>query len=163
MALTGYLTLEGNTQGKIEGDCTQKGRENTILVYAVDHILEIPRDINTGLPSGQRVHKPLVITKHTDPATPLLYQACASGEQMKTWQLDYYHINEKGQEELYYQISLENAIVVNIHHFKPHTMVESNKPMHDQEEVSFTYESITWSHKTANKEAVDKWKEPKSA
>ncbi len=163
MPMTSYLTLEGKNQGKIEGDCTQKGREKTILVYAVSHQIEIPRDKLTGLPTGQRIHKPLTVTKHTDPATPLLYQACASGEQMKKWQLDYYHINDKGQEELYYQVQLENAIVVSINHYKPMTFVEENKPYHDMEEVSFTYEKITWSHKVANKEAIDNWKEPKAS
>ncbi len=81
---------------------------------------------------------------------------------MKKWQLDYYHISDKGQEELYYQVSLENAIVVNMKHEKPLTFIEDNKPYLDMEEVSFTYEKITWTHKTANKEAVDDWKEPKS-
>lgn len=160
MAMTSYLTLEGANQGKIEGDCTQKGRENMILVYGVDHSVEIPRDIHTGLATGQRIHHPLVITKHVDPASPLLYQACTTGERMKTWQLDYYQINEKGQEELYFTVQLESAIVVNMHHYKPVTFVEANKPYHDMEEVSFTYEKITWSHKVANKEAVDDWKEP---
>jgi len=163
MAMTGYLTLEGNNQGAIQGDCTQKGRENTILVYAVDHSVEIPRDLNTGLPTGQRLHRPFTITKHTDPATPLLFQACASGEAMKKWQLDYYQINEKGQEQLYYQVVLENAIVVSMHHYKPNTLVEANRAFYDMEDVSFTYEAISWEHKVANKQAIDKWKEPKSA
>ena len=162
MPMTGYLTLEGKNQGKIEGDCTQKGREKTILVYAIDHGVEIPRDTLTGLPTGQRIHKPFTATKHVDPASPLLYQACTSGEQMKKWQLDYYHINEKGQEELYFQVSLENAIIVGIHHYKPMAFLEDNKPYQDMEEVSFTYGKITWSHKTANKEAEDDWKAPKS-
>ncbi len=161
MAMTSYLSLEGQSQGAIEGDCTQKGRENKILVYSIEHGMEIPRDTHTGLPTGQRIHKPFTITKHVDPASPLLYQACSTGEHMKKWELEYYHINEKGQEELYYTVTLENAIVVSIRHFKPTTFVEANKPYHDMEEVSFTYEKITWSHKTANKEAVDDWKEPK--
>jgi len=163
MALTGYLTLEGNNQGKMEGDCTQKGREKTILVYAVDHTLEIPRDNLTGLPTGQRIHRPFTITKHVDPASPLLYQACASGEQMKTWQLDYYRINDKGQEEKYFQIKLEEAIVVSMHHYKPNVFDEALKNYHDMEDVSFTYSAITWSHTVANKEAQDNWKSPKSS
>jgi len=162
MAMTGYLKLEGKNQGKIEGDCTQKGREKSILVYAIDHTVEIPRDNLTGLPTGQRIHKPFVVTKHVDPASPLLYQACTSGEQMKTWELDYYHINEKGQEELYFQVKLEDAIVVNIHHYKLNTLVEENKQFLDMEDVAFTYSKITWSHKTANKEAEDDWRTPKS-
>lgn len=160
MAMTSYLTIEGKNQGKMEGDCAQKGREKTILVYAIDHSLEIPRDTLTGMPTGQRVHKPFTITKHVDPASPLIMQACCTGEQMKTWQLDYYHITETGTEELYYQVKLENAIIVSIRHFKPTVFLPDNKPYHDMEEVSFSYEKITWTHKIANKEAVDNWKEP---
>jgi len=63
MALTGYLTIEGNNQGKIEGDCVQKGREDSILVYGFEHQIEIPTDIHTGLPTGQRIHKPITIEK----------------------------------------------------------------------------------------------------
>ncbi|MDK2921475.1 MAG: type secretion system secreted protein Hcp [Desulfonauticus sp.] len=161
MAMTGYLTLEGKNQGKIEGDCTQKGREKTLLVYAIKHGVEIPRDSLSGLPTGQRVHKPFIITKHVDPSSPLLYQACTSGEQMKTWQLDYYRINDKGQEELYFQVKLENAIVVAIEHYKPNTLDATQKALPDLEDVAFTYSKITWSHKTANKEAEDDWRAPK--
>ncbi len=162
MAMTGYLKLEGKNQGAIEGNCSQKGRENMILVYGLDHTIEIPTDTHTGLPTGQRIHGPIVVTKAVDPASPLLYQACASGEQMKSWQLDFYHINEKGMEELYFQVLLENAIVVKMRSYKPVTFLPDNKPYHDMEDVSFTYEKITWSHKTANKEAIDDWKTPKA-
>jgi type VI secretion system secreted protein Hcp len=162
MALTSYLSLEGTKQGAITGDVTQKGREEKILVYGTNHTIEIPRDTHTGLPTGQRIHGPFTITKHVDPASPLLYQACATGEQMKKWQLDFYRIDEKGTEVLYFQVLLENAIIVNIRSFKPLTFLPESKPYHDMEEISFTYSKITWSHKTANKEAVDDWLSPMS-
>jgi type VI secretion system secreted protein Hcp len=162
MAMTSYLKLEGKNQGAIEGDCSQKGHEKWILVYGVEHSLEIPRDTHTGLPTGQRIHHPITISKKLDPASPLIAQALCSGEQMKTWQLDFHQISDKGQEELYYTIQLENAIVVATRTYKPLTFLEENKPYHDMEEVSFTYEKITWSHKKANKESVDDWKAPKA-
>ncbi|MDQ5985945.1 MAG: Major exported protein [Syntrophus sp. SKADARSKE-3] len=162
MAMTSYLKLEGKNQGAIEGDCSQKGHEKWILVYGLDWSMEIPRDTHSGLPTGQRIHHPITIKKKLDPASPLLAQACASGEQMKTWQLDFHQISEKGQEELYYTIQLENAIIVNLQYEKPLTFLEANKPYHDMEYVSFTYEKITWAHKKANKEATDDWKAPKS-
>ena len=124
--------------------------------------MAIPRDVHSGLPAGQRIHHPLTIKKKLDPSSPLIAQACASGEQMKTWQLDFHQISEKGKEELYYTIQLENAIVVNIQYEKPLTFLEANKPYHDMEYVSFTYEKIIWAHKKANQEAADDWKAPKS-
>jgi type VI secretion system secreted protein Hcp len=162
MALTSYLTLEGQSSGSIEGDCTQSGREKTILVYGVNHSVTIPRDDFTGQPTGQVQHKPLIITKKYDPSSPLLQQMLSTGERTKKWQLDYYQINDKGQEELYYQVQLENAIVVQIDHIKHNVQDPSLKQFHDMEDVYFTYEKITWSHKVANKEASHDWKKPAS-
>ncbi len=121
MALTGYLKVVGKNQGEINGDCKQSGRENLIVVYGVEHNIEIPRDPHTGLPTGQRIHKPLIITKHVDQASPKLNQACTSGEQLSEVTLQFYRINEKGQEEHYYTIKLENAIIVNMKCYKPLT------------------------------------------
>jgi len=162
MAMTSYLSLTGNNQGDIQGDCRQAGREDTILVYDVQHTIEIPRDTHTGLPTGQRIHHPLTITKHFDNASPKLKQACTSGEKFSMVQLDFYRINEAGKEELYYQIKLENAIIVSIRDYKPMTFIPENKPYHDMEEVSFTYSKIIWAHVTAAVEAEDDWQTPKA-
>lgn len=162
MALTGYLSLSGTTQGDIKGDCTQAGREDKILVYAFEHSLEIPKDTHTGLPTGQRIHNPLSITKHIDKASPLLYQACSSGEQFKNVELQFYRINPEGKEELYYTIKLETAIIVSIKTYKPMTLLEQSRPYHDMEEVQFTYEKIIWTYETDGIESEDSWKTPKA-
>ena len=41
-----------------------------------------PRDMATGMASGKRMHKPFTITKEIDKASPMLAQACASGEHL---------------------------------------------------------------------------------
>ena len=162
MAMTSYLTLTGNNQGPIQGDCTQAGREGTILVYDVKHEIEIPRDMHTGLPTGQRIHHPLVITKHIDKSSPSLMQACTSGEQFSEVILKFYHITDKGTEEQYYTIKLENAIIVKMKNNKPMTFLVENKPYHDMEEVHFTYEKIIWTAVVDGVEAEDEWKMPKA-
>ena len=81
MAMPSHLSLEGNTQGKIEGSCEIEGREGTILVYALEHLINIPRDTHTGLPTGKRIHGALKITKEIDKSSPKLFQALTSGEQ----------------------------------------------------------------------------------
>jgi len=55
-AMTSYLTLEGETIGPIHGECTQSGRENTILVYSFGHNIHFPYDPATGQP--RRRHFP---------------------------------------------------------------------------------------------------------
>ncbi|MCM2286443.1 MAG: Hcp family type VI secretion system effector [Desulfobacula sp.] len=161
MAMTSYLKVEGKEQGSIEGDCTQKGRENTILVYSMDHKVEIPRDTHTGLPTGQRIHKPLQIIKHKDKSSPKLFQACCSGEQLKA-ELKFFRINEKGQEEHYYTIKVDNAIIVEMQEYTPLTFLDMNKPYKDMESVLFTYEKIIWTYEPDGIETEDSWNAPKS-
>ena len=163
MANTAYLKVVGASQSEIKGDCKQAGRTDLILVYAVDHTVEIPTDTHTGLATGQRIHKPLVITKHKDVATPLLFQACCTGEQITEFQLDFYKINDQGQEENYFTIKLENAVIIKMQEYTPMTFLPENKPYHDMEKVSFSYEKIIWTHNSGGTEAIDDWKNPTAA
>ena len=158
MALTAYMKVKGKKQGDIKGDCPQGGdKKDTILLYQVDHNVEIPKDTHTGLPTGQRIHHPLTVTKHKDQATPKLFQATCTGEQCDVT-LDYYRIKADGMEEKYFTIKLEEAIVVNMREYTPMTFLPDNKPFMDMEEVSFTYSKITWTYNDGNVEHADDWK-----
>ncbi len=158
MALTAYMKIEGQTQGEMKGDCPQgQDKKDCVLVYAIEHDVEIPRDTHTGLPTGQRIHHPLTITKHVDQASPKIYKACCTGEQC-TVTLDHYRIGPVGQEEKYFTIKLEDAIVVSVHKETPLTFLPENKPYSDMEKVSFTYSKITWTYNDGNIEYVDDWK-----
>jgi type VI secretion system secreted protein Hcp len=161
MALPAYLTLTGEKQGAIKGSCKQKGREDTILVQAVEHQVTIPRDPQTGLATGKRVHHPLTILKAVDKASPLLYMALTSGEHMKNVVLMYYQINEKGQEENYFTTTLEDAIIVSIKAWKKNTLDPSFSQLGDMEEVSFTYRKIIWRSVKDGVESEDDWSSPK--
>jgi type VI secretion system secreted protein Hcp len=157
MALTGYGQMEGMSQGPIKGDCNQAKYLDWIMIYGIDHGIKLPANPLTGMPTGQRQHQPYKITKAVDTASPLLYQACTSGEHMKKCNIVYNRINERGQEEQYFGVTLENAIIVAIRHYKPLTLLEENKPYHDMEEISLSYTKIIWQHTVANMEAADDW------
>ncbi|MDR1606867.1 MAG: Hcp family type VI secretion system effector [Deltaproteobacteria bacterium] len=158
MALTAYMAINGKSQGDIKGDCPQGGdKKDKIIVYNVDHNVEIPKDTHTGLPTGQRIHNPLTILKHKDNSTPKLYQACCKGEQAKV-DLLFFRVKDTGEEENYFKITLEDAIIVNLREFTPTTFLPDNKPYKDMEEVSFTYSKVTWSYTDGNIEFTDDWK-----
>ncbi len=158
MALTAYMSVTGSSQGKIEGDCPQLGdKKNTILVYSMDHSVEIPKDTHTGLPTGQRIHHPFTIVKTRDNASPKLFKACCTGEQCEVV-FDQYRIKSSGLEEKYFTVKLEEAIIVTIREYTPMTFLPDNKPYHDMEEISFTYSKITWTYNDGNIEYVDAWK-----
>ena len=161
MPMPCHLQVTGQNQGKIEGSCDIQGREETILVYAFESIIQIPRDPGSGLPTGKRVHMPLVVTKGVDKSSPKLYQALTSGEQLSEVILDFYRISPTGTEEKYYTIKLENAIIVNMEAFFPETFVQTSEPYYHMEKVSFTYEKIVWTWQPDGIEAEDSWKAPK--
>jgi len=161
MAMTIYMKVTGKNQGEIQGDCTQQGRENLIMGYAMDHSVEIPRDTHTGLPTGQRIHQPLVFTTNMGKHAPKLFQACCSGEHLEV-EITFYRISEKGQEEKYFTIKLKEAIVVNAREWFPPTFLEENKPYKHMLDIAFTYEDIIWTYTPDGIEAEDNWKAPKA-
>ena len=157
MALTAYLKLKGVQTGEIKGDCQQKGREGTIMIYAVDHTIEIPKDPQSGLPTGSRLHRPMSVTTSLGRSAPQIFQLCCTGERCSA-ELDYYRIDEKGQEVKYFTIKLDDAIVVETQNIKENVLLQENAPLHDMVKVSFAYGSITWREEINSIEAEDSWK-----
>lgn len=51
---------------------------------AVNHAAQAPRDIASGQASGKRMHKPLVIMKEMDAASPKLFEACSTGKHFSS-------------------------------------------------------------------------------
>src|SRR6056297_606972 len=144
-AMSSYMEVNNVdvAEGNIEGDVTQLGRENMHSVYAIEHHIEIPRDPHTGLPTGQRIHHPFIVTTNVNQGLPFFYQILTTGSQ-STISIDYYRIADNGVEELYFTILLEDAIMVNIQHNKLNILNPDNKPFPDMVSVSFTYSKITW-------------------
>ncbi len=160
MPMPAHMELEGKNQGKIEGSCEMQGREGTILVYAMNHHIHIPRDTHSGLPTGKRVHNPLTIVKEYDKSSPKLYQALCTGEQFSNVTIKWYRIDPTGKEEHYFTTKLEDAIIVDMKPYMPETFLAQNEPYKHMEEVSFTYSKIIWTWEPDGIEAQDEWSVP---
>ncbi|WP_194792073.1 type VI secretion system tube protein TssD [Pseudomonas sp. UFMG81] len=72
MATPAYMAVTGEKQGLITagaftadsvGNTYQEGHEDQVMVQGFEHEVIIPRDPQSGQPTGQRVHKPVKITK----------------------------------------------------------------------------------------------------
>ena len=163
MALNAYLTLKGQKQGQIKGGVVQKGREGTIEVVAVNHDIVSPRDPASGLPTGQRMHKPLVITKGLDRSTPLLHNSMTLNENISSFKLDFYEPNVEGMEKNFYRIELVNASISDIHLHMEDNRKPENLRIGIYEEISFTYQKITWTIlDPTTVSATDNWTAPVS-
>ncbi len=170
MPTPAYLTIEGAKQGPITsgtftedsvGNIFQEGHEDEILVQAFKHQVIIPRDPQSGQPTGQRVHQPLTITKVFDKASPLLYQALTSGERLNTCVIKWYRTSASGTQEHYFTIELEDAIIVDIAAYMPNCQDPGLSHFTHLEDVSFTYRKITWTHEVAGTSGEDDWRVPK--
>jgi len=165
MALNSYLKLKGQKQGDINGSVTQKGRENSIMVIAVSHSIVSPRDMASGLPTGKRQHKPIIITKELDKASPLLYNSLVTNENISTWTLNFWTPQIKaatgvGNEVNHFRIELVNANIASI----DFRMLNNKNPelsrYAEYEEVAFTYQKITWTWIDGGITAQDDWETP---
>jgi len=161
MPMPFHMTVEGNTQGAMDGSCDQQGREGTILCQAFDHEISIPRDPQTGLPVGKRLHKPMVITKMYDKSSPKLNQALTSGEQLQV-ELKWYRIDPTGVEEHYYTIRLEEAILVSMKAWTPNCLDPLKEGFSHMEDAAFTYSKIIWTWEPDGIETEDSWKAPRA-
>jgi type VI secretion system secreted protein Hcp len=169
MPTPAYLAIEGVNQGNITagastedsvGNIYQEGHEDEILIQAFTHEVTVPTDVQSGQPTGQRVHKALVVTKVFDKSSPLLYQALTQAERLTNCTLKWFRTSAAGQQEHYFTITLEDAIVTKIHAYMPNCQDEKNKQFTHLEDVSFSYRKISWKHDVASTEASDDWRSP---
>lgn len=165
MALNAYLKLKGQKQGQINGSVTQKGRENWIMVIAINHEIVSPRDAASGLPTGKRMHKPFVITKELDKSSPLLFNALVTNENIPEWELQYWtpQLAAKGgvgAEKQHYTVKLTNANIASIRSVMLNNKNPELSRYAEFEEVAFTYQKIEWTWKDGGITATDDWESP---
>ncbi len=160
MAIRAYLTLKGQKQGEIKGAVTQKGREGTIEIFDVSYAVVSGRDAQTGLPTGKRQHKPVILTAPTGPQTPLVFNAATQNENITGFTLNFYMPDAAGVEKNSFRIELTNASVSEFDlNFEGAEQGSTDSSLLDQ--YSFTFQKITLTtlHPTTVS-ADDDWESP---
>ena len=162
MALMAYLKLKGQKQGDIKGSVTQKGREGKIAVIAAEHEIVSLRDAASGLPTGKRQHRPYVLTKEVDAATPLLYALLANNEPITDWELQFWTPQIKaasgaGTEVQHYTVRLFDARLVGLHFQMPDLRDPALAKLPEREVLSFVYGRIQWAWTLGGLMAEDSW------
>lgn len=132
------------------------GRENTILVQAINQRLFMPHDPHDGTPIGKRKHAPISIVKETDKSSPKLYQALVTGEKFSKVLLKYYRISPQGNEEHCLTQSFDDAVIISIAAKTPKTFLKKNEPFGDLELVSFCYNKVILRYEPDGIEFEDK-------
>lgn len=151
-----YLSLKGSKQGLISSGCStvdsignryQNGHENQIQILGLNHIMTREQNID---------HHPVQFIKPIDKSSPLLGVAISSNELL-TATFFFYRTNSSGQLELFYEVKLTDASIVDISSTYPHSI--NNNEMIPYEKVLIKYKSITWSHLIAGTSGYSIWEE----
>jgi type VI secretion system secreted protein Hcp len=120
---------------------------------------------SAGQPSGQRQHKPIVIHKEVDSASPLILSTCCNSEILSTVEINLTRPDSKGGETVYQTIHLTNASISGYKIF--HGIVSPPKPQpkhrgytvrtNELEEFELVFEQITFTNVKNSKSMTDDW------
>jgi type VI secretion system secreted protein Hcp len=155
-ALNGYLDIVGQTQGRIKGSVTQKGREGQIAVYGFTHMFNTLPDLKSCFPGDLRSHSPLTIIKEFDQSTPGLMRAWIAREPLTvTFRL--WRAGLVGAEEQYFTITLEGALISGIQQESFNNKDATLMSLPTMERISFTYDKISQSWNPNGDIVTDTW------
>ena len=162
MAMMSYAYLVGQKSGQIKGSITQKGREDSIGDIAVSHSIVSPRDPQSGLPTGQRMHKPFVFTKELDKSTPVLFNVLCTNENLteatfKFWQPQIRPQTGVGGEVQHFTVKLTNANIASIEFRQANIKNPELSKFAEYEEIGLTYQNIEWTWNDGGITAEDDW------
>lgn len=167
-----YLYVEGKTQGHITkgaftpdsvGNIYVEGHEDEVLVQQVKHNVTTPTDPQSGQPSGQRVHSPLIVTIALNKSVPLLYNAMVQGEMLTKVELHWYRTSVEGKQEFFFSTKLEDAVIVEMDCNMPHCQDPQSKDYTQLIDVAFSYRKIIWEHTVCGTSGSDDWRTPAEA
>ena len=141
------MTIQGQQQGVFTG--TKGG---TIGGLRFSYLLKLPRDPASGLPTGKRMHSPVVFTKAVGTASPQIFSALSHNENLPSVVIGV----PGGDGGLGYRVKLTNA---NLAELKQYTELV-NGVATVLEDVSFTFQKIEVHDLGTGAIATDDWNAP---
>ena len=158
-AETFFMKLTGKLQGDIEGDVVQRGKEGSIQVLTMTHEIVSLRDAASGLPTGKRQHKPIVVRIPVDKSFPKLYQALVTNESLSSVEIKSFDApsgrSGAAAQKHAWTLTLTNASIAGIS-----SLTQAGAKPNDKDqllEVSFTYQKIEWTWVNGGITATDDW------
>ena len=139
MPMTAFMEIPG-----VKGDALQKHVLDQIIVVAVTQETVAEIDPTSAMPKPKTRHRPLVITKRCDSASPLLYDALDQNKEFDKVRLNFWRIPPfGGAEENHLSMVITDVQVA----FLRLKMLNNRTPGPDLpvgEELGLTYKTITW-------------------
>jgi type VI secretion system secreted protein Hcp len=116
MAFNAYMTFKGQKQGKLIGNSKKASNSEKLAIIEFKFGLETPFEGGSGQPKGARKHKPIVIVREVDEASPLLWQALCTNESFEFAELSFARPGGGGKSGPVQIVRLTNGIIRSITH-----------------------------------------------
>ena len=154
--MSAYIaSIKGKKSGAFRGEATQKGREGQFQLYSYNHQIVSPRDAASGLATGRRLHKPVVVTRKVGASSPLFMNALVTNDVLTEVRFGFWQPNLRaaagvGTEVNYYTVKLTNALIASYRQF-------DQPGVGLMEEISFTYQKIEMTLNDGGVTSMDDW------
>jgi type VI secretion system secreted protein Hcp len=141
---------EGEEASKSKKAVVRTANPSRIVGYEFLYALTAPRDQVTGQPTGKRRHEPITFVKRWDAASPQLFNAAATNENLKSVLFEFVRSSSKtGQEEIFYTIKLTNAKIAEFRQYigdVKNSQYDSTAASLELENISFVFQKIEMAH-----------------
>jgi len=168
MASPAFVKIQGSNQGLITagasspesvGNMAVDDHVDESRVLQVNHNVFIPKDPHSGMATGQRVHEAIELTKMTDKATPLLYNALSTNEVLDKVEIKFYRPSATGSLEHYLTTTLSQAQIAGIRHCLPDVLDNSKAHYSQCDVIVISYAEIIIDHVVAGTTFEDTFRE----
>lgn len=147
-----YVKITARKQGDLPGDSRSRGHEGWLVGTGFDYELTLPRDAATGQATGKRRHSPVTLALPWGAASPLLFTAATTNEQLPKIVFEFPAVNQDGSEFVAQRVTLTDALVSGYHH----SADVKGEPT-EIDRISFTFGQITIEDLGAKTIARDDW------
>jgi len=131
-----------------------KGKDKYTRLLGFEWGMSTPVDMRSGMTSGRRSHKPLVILKQLDLSSPLIIDALVRNKTLAKSELIIMGIVKKDPQKVdKFKVSLEHVRVIDV------STTAGNDGLEIVETVKLSYDKITYEDIPGKKIATDDWRE----
>lgn len=157
MPIPAYLFLTDENGVAIKGGVKVLGREGSIELLSFNHGVSVLFDGNRGRLTGGRKHHAMMLEKEFDCSSPYLFRAVCNNIKLKSAIIKWYQINDAGQEQEFYNMTMEDVVLTNINPKLPHVKHSDQEKFTPCETFGIAYEKITWKFIEGNIHFTDGW------
>jgi len=148
-AVDAYMTIQGAKQGMIKGGDEKTAATEQIRLTDVVRSEGTAGDAASGMSSGKRQHGTITIVKEVDKASPMLFQAMSTNEQLVHVTIVFAGGNGSGSGKAAQKIDLSDAVITDI------------RKVGNSERITLAYQKIEVTYVSGGKSATDDWESPK--